>query len=132
MTMLDDKTATVVPIFADAIPAPPGALALEAPPRDWTWLNWALSLLTAPAAALVMAFALARVSGSALCNRAACPELRVNGSLFSLLYHGAAGVAATTLFLAFFFATTSRRGIAVWACGWTLLMADLVVLVSVF
>jgi hypothetical protein len=28
MTMLDDKKATVVPIFADAIPAPPGALAL--------------------------------------------------------------------------------------------------------
>jgi hypothetical protein len=123
MTMLDDKTATVVPIFADAIPAPPGALALEAPPRDWTWLNWALSLMTAPAAALLMGFALSRVAGTAL---------HTNGSLFSLLYHGAAGVAATTLFLAFFCATTSRRGIAVWACGWTLLMADLVVLVSVF
>jgi hypothetical protein len=123
MTMLDDKTATVVPIFADATPAPPGALALEAPPRDWTWLNWALSLMTAPAAALLMGFALSRVAGTAL---------HTNGSLFSLLYHGAAGVAATTLFLAFFFATTSRRGIAVWACGWTLLMADLVVLVSVF
>lgn len=123
MTMLDDRTATVLPIFADATPAPPGALALEAPQRDWTWLNWALSLLTAPAAVLLMGFALSRAAGTAL---------RTNGSLFGLLYHGAAAVAATTLFLAFFFATTHRRGIAVWACGWILLAADLVVLVWIF
>ena len=132
MIVLDDGAARARPIFADARPWPPGTLAPpEALPRDWTWANWALSLLTAPAAALLMAFALARVSGSALCNRAACPELKVHGSLFGLLYHGAAGVAALTLFLAFFVATY-RRGIAVWLCGWGLLLADLATLVVVF
>lgn len=132
MTILDDRAPTVRPIFADATPAPRGALPLEAPARDWTWINWTLSLLTAPAAALLMAFALSRVAGAALCNSSGCPELRVNGSLFGLLYHGAAGIAAMTLFLAFFFATTQRRGIAVWACGWALLAADLVALLAVF
>ncbi|BBX21542.1 hypothetical protein MTER_09530 [Mycolicibacter terrae] len=132
MTILDDRTRTVRPIFADATPALRAASPLEAPARDWTWINWTLSLLTAPGAAVLMAFALSRVAGSALCSSAGCPEPRVNASLFGLLYHGAAGVAAVTLFLAFFFATTHRRGIAVWACGWALLVADLLVLVAVF
>nr|WP_052741103.1 hypothetical protein [Mycobacterium sp. UM_NZ2] len=131
MIIADDGATAVRPIFADAQPRAVGAAPPEALPRDWTWANWALSLLTAPAAALLMAFALARVSGSALCNRAACPELKVNGSLFGVLYHGAAGVAALTLFLAFFLAT-HRRGIVVWACGWALLLADLAVLVLMF
>ena len=129
MIILDDGATTVRPIFADAQPRAAGTV--EALPRDWTWANWALSLLTAPAAALLMAFALARVSGSALCNKAACPALKVHGSLFGVLYHGAAGVAAMTLFLAFFLATR-RGGIVVWACGWALLLADLAVLVLMF
>lgn len=132
MTIVDHRARAARPIFADATPAPRGELPLEAPPRDWTWLNWALSLLTAPAAVLLMTFALSRVAGTARCNSAACPELRANGALFGLLYHGAAGVAAVTLFLAFFFATTHRRGIAVWACGWALLGADVVTLLAVF
>lgn len=127
MTVLDDRARTARPIFADVAPA---ASPLEAPARDWTWINWTLSLLTAPAAALLMAFALSR--GTALCSTSACPAPRVNASLFGLLYHGAAGVAAVTLFLAFFFATTRRRGIAVWVCGWALLVADLLALVAVF
>ncbi|WP_024441552.1 MULTISPECIES: hypothetical protein [unclassified Mycobacterium] len=131
MIILDDGATAVRPIFADAHPRAAGAAPPEAPPRDWTWVNWALSLLTAPAAALLMAFALARVSGTALCNRAACPDLKVNGSLFGVLYHGAAGVAALTLFLAFFLAT-HPRGMVVWACGWTLLLADLAALVVMF
>ncbi|WP_067970490.1 hypothetical protein [Mycolicibacter icosiumassiliensis] len=129
MIILDDGATTVRPIFADAQPRAAGTV--EALPRDWTWTNWALSLLTAPAAALLMAFALARVSGSALCNKVACPELKVNGALFGVLYHGAAVIAAMTLFLAFFLAT-HRGGIIVWACGWALLLADLAVLVAVF
>lgn len=128
MTILDDRTRTVRPIFADALPAP---RTPEAPARDWTWINWTLSLLTAPAAALLMEFALARVAGTALCSTAACPGLRVNGALFGLLYHGAAGIAALTLFLAFFCAT-HRRGIAVWVFGWVLLVCDLAALVAVF
>ncbi|QZA06786.1 hypothetical protein K3U94_17575 [Mycolicibacter heraklionensis] len=131
MIILDEGPATVRPIFADARPRAAGTSPPEAQPRDWTWANWALSLLTGPAAALLMAFALTRVSGSALCSRAACPELKVHGSLFGLLYHGAAGVAALTLFLAFFLAT-HRRGFAVWVCGWALLAADLMVLLAVF
>ncbi|WP_052740728.1 hypothetical protein [Mycobacterium sp. UM_Kg1] len=130
MKILDATAATVRPIFTDVVPggraSPP-----EKPCRDWTWANWALSLLTAPAAALLMAFALARVSGMALCTKAACPELKVHGALFGLLYHGAAAVAAVTLFLAFFWATC-RRGIAVWVSGWALLLADLAVLIAVF
>lgn len=129
MIILNDGATAVRPIFADAQPRAAGTP--EAMPRDWTWANWALSLLTAPAAALLMAFALTRVSGSALCNRVACPELKVHGSLFGVLYHGAAGIAALTLFLAFFLAT-NPRGIAVWVCGWALLLADLAVLVAVF
>ncbi len=129
MTILEHRA--VRPIFADASPAAEGMTAAEAPQRDWTWINWTLSLLTAPAAALLMAYALSRVAGTALCNTAACPDLKVNGTLFGLLYHGAAGVAALTLFLAFFFAT-HRRGIAVWVGGWTVLLADLAVLVAVF
>ncbi|MGB3335074.1 MAG: hypothetical protein WBA79_19920 [Mycobacterium sp.] len=131
MTILDDGATAVRPIFPDARPRAAGTSGPEALPRDWTWANWALSLLTAPAAALLMTFALARVSGSALCNRVACPELKVHGSLFGVLYHGAAGIAALTLFLAFFLAT-HRGGIVVWACGWALLLADLAVLVLMF
>lgn len=131
MIILDEGPRVVRPIFADAQPRAAGGPPPEAPPRDWTWVNWVLSLLTAPAAATLMAFALSRVSGSALCSRAACPELKVNGSLFGLLYHGAAGIAALTLFLAFFLAT-HRRGMVVWACGWALLAVDLAVLVLRF
>lgn len=129
MIILDEGPRVVRPIFADVQPRAAGGSPPEAPPRDWTWVNWAASLLTAPAAALLMAFALSRVP--ALCSRAACPELKVNGSLFGVLYHGAAGIAALTLFLAFFLAT-HRRGMVVWACGWALLAVDLAVLVLVF
>ncbi|GFG68472.1 hypothetical protein [Mycolicibacter senuensis] len=128
MTILDDRTPPGRPIFADAAAAP---RAREAPQRDWTWINWTLSLLTAPAAVLLMEFAPGAVAGTALCSTAACPGLQLDGSLFGLLYHGAAAVAALTLFLAFFFAT-HRGGIAVWACGWVLLAADLVALLALF
>lgn len=131
MTILSDRAPTAPPIFADVLPGARASSPPEALPREWTWINWALSLLTGPAAALLMAFALSRVAGTAFCNSDGCPGVRVNGSLFDLLYHGAAGVAALTLFLAFFFATR-RCGILVWLGGWILLMADLVVLLSVF
>ncbi|MGV0697999.1 hypothetical protein [Mycolicibacter sinensis] len=128
MTLLDDRTRAALPIFADAAPA---SRTPEAPPRDWTWINWTLSLLTAPAAVLLMDYAPVAVTGAPLCSTAACPGLQLNGSLFGVLYHGAAAVAALTLFLAFFFATR-RSGIAVWAGGWALLAADLVALHAIF
>lgn len=131
MTILDNRARTVRPIFSDVAPAVAGALPPEPPPRDWTWLNWALSLLIAPAAALTMAFALARAAGTALCSRVGCPNLEINGSLWGLLFYGPAAVAALTLFLAFFFAT-NRRGIVVWAGGWVLLLSDLMVLAWAF
>lgn len=129
MIILNDRATAARPIFADVLPR--GAVPAEQLPHEWTWINWTLSLLTAPGAAVLMAFALARVAGTAYCNTAACPGLRENGTLFALLYHGAAGVAALTLFLAFFFAT-HRRGAVVWLGGWALLLADLAVLVAVF
>ncbi|HET9876845.1 MAG TPA: hypothetical protein VFQ37_13935 [Mycobacterium sp.] len=100
-------------------------------PRDWTWTNWALALLTAPAAVLVMTFALGAVTGTALCSSAACPDLGPDGSLFNLLYYGAPVVAGLTLFLSFFTAT-QRRGVIVSLCGCGLLVADLAVLAIIF
>lgn len=125
MTMLEPGTA----IFADVRPGARRTSPADAPPHDWTWINWTLSLLTAPAAALIMSFALTRVAGIALCTSAACPA--ASGSLFSLLYYGAAGVAGLTLFLALFLATRAG-GVLVWLVGWALLLADLAVLAAVF
>ncbi|MEB3033218.1 hypothetical protein [[Mycobacterium] nativiensis] len=130
MTILYNRTRTIRPIFSDVPPviavAPP-----EPPPREWTWLNWGLSLLVAPAAALTMAFALARAAGTALCATAGCPNPEMNGLVFGLLFYGPAAVAALTLILAFFFATY-RAGIAVWAGGFAMVLADLAVLAWVF
>lgn len=131
MAIVDDEARTAAPIFADVLPTVRSASLREALPHDWTWINWALSLLTGPAAAAVMALALDRVAGTALCSSAACPDLAANGSLFNLLYYGPAAVAALTLFLAFFTATY-RSGIVVWMGGWALLLSDMVALIVVF
>ena len=125
VTLLDERTA----IFADVLPESRVTSLTDTSPHDWTWINWTLSLLTAPAAALLMSFALARAADAALCTSAGC--LAAGGPLFDLLYYGAAGTAALTLFLAFFCAT-HRGGIVVWMLGWILLLADLAVLVAVF
>ncbi|MGV0625447.1 hypothetical protein [Mycolicibacter minnesotensis] len=103
--------------------------AVEAPARDWTWINWSLSLLIAPVAMLAMALALAK--GAAGCNGNACSGVVDKSPLLNLLHHGAAGAATLTLFFAFFFATR-RLGVAVWMIGWALLGFDMVVLLTVF
>lgn len=125
MTTLDNKISKPTPAHTNAAAAPYSL------PRDWTWTNWALALLTAPAAVLVMAFALGAVNGTALCSSAACPDLGPSGSLFHLLYYGAPVVAGLTLFLSFFTAT-QRLGIIVSLCGCGLLVADVAVLAVTF
>jgi hypothetical protein len=85
-------------------------------PREWTWLNWALALLAAPVAVLVMNFAL---------------NLGSDGLLFDMLYQGAAVVAGVTIFASFFTATRPL-GFVVPLLGWGLLVADVAVLAAVF
>ncbi|MCV7276089.1 MAG: hypothetical protein E6Q54_04390 [Mycolicibacter arupensis] len=128
--MVDHGVRPMGPIFSDAVQDAAVPADLQTPVRDWTWINWTLSLLTAPAAVLTMAFSLGRLSGAAACA-SSCPGLAMSGSSFAVLYHAAAGIAALTLFLAFFFAT-HRHGFLVWIGGWTLLAADLLTVLALF
>jgi hypothetical protein len=100
-------------------------------PREWTWLNWALALLAAPAAVLVMNFALGVATSTAACSTLACPGFGSNGLLFDVLYQGAAVVAGTMILLSFFTATR-RLGFLVPLLGWGLLVADVAILSVTF
>lgn len=100
-------------------------------PRDWTWLNWVLTLSTAAAAAVVMAYALSGALDAGGCSTIGCPDLGVNGPVFNALFYGAAVVAGVVMLGSFF---TARRpmGIAVPLSGWALLTADVVLLAVTF
>jgi hypothetical protein len=94
-------------------------------------VNWALALLTAPAAALVMVFGIGAVMSTAACSDQACPNLGPSGIVFDVLYYGAPVVAALTI-LASFFTASHRRGIVVPLCGWALLAADVIAMAITF
>ncbi|BBY32741.1 hypothetical protein [Mycolicibacter minnesotensis] len=128
--MVNHGVRTMGPIFSDAGPGAAVPAVLEKPARDWTWINWTLSLLTAPAAVLTMTFALARASGASACARSSCLGPGMGGTSFGLLFHAAPVIAALTFLLAFFFAT-HRLGFLVWIGGWILLAADLLLIVFV-
>lgn len=100
-------------------------------PRDWTWLNWALTLLTAAVAALVMMFALHAALRAGGCTASGCPDFGPNGSTFRLLFDGAALVGAATVVGSMF---TARRllGVVVPLTGCALLLADVAVLTATF
>jgi hypothetical protein len=100
-------------------------------PWDWTWLNWALTLLATPAAVLVMNSALGAAMSTTGCSLAACPDLASSGLLFNVLYYGAPVVAGVMILLSLFTATR-RRGIVVPLLGWGLLLADAAVLAGAF
>ncbi|MEZ0362213.1 hypothetical protein ACAG26_00710 [Mycobacterium sp. pUA109] len=107
-----------------------------APPDDrkrrvWTWVNWALALLTAPAAALVMIVGLGAVMSTAACSTAECPNLGPSGFMFNVMYYGAPAVAAATILLSFFTASR-RRGLIVPICGWALLLVDVIAITVSF
>lgn len=97
----------------------------------WTVLNWALALLTAPAAALVMVVGLGAVMSTAACSTAECPNMGPSGVVFTVMYYGAAVVSGATILLSFITASR-RRGFIVPACGWALLLADVVAITLSF
>lgn len=91
------------------------------------WVNWALALLTAPAAALVMIFALGAVMSAAACGDRQCSGIGPDGVSFGVLFYGAPVVALVVI--AFSFVTAKlRSGIAVPLLGLVLLLADILAL----
>lgn len=124
MASSDDETSAPTPENG-AAPAPDGRQ--HVPP----WVNWALALLTAPAAALVMIFGIGAVMSTAACSDVECPKLGPSGAVYGLLYYGAPVVAAVTI-LASFFTARHPRGIVVPLCGWALLAVDVVVMAVTF
>jgi len=95
--------------------------------KAWLWANWVLAVLTVPAAALVMIFALGAVMSTAACSAQQCPDLGPHGISFGVLFYGAPVVAAVVIGLSFFTAR-ARWGIAVPLAGLALLVADVVTL----
>jgi hypothetical protein len=99
--------------------------------RVRTWVNWALALLTAPAAAMVMIFGIGAVMSTAACSDMQCPNVGPSGTVYGVLYYGAPVVAALTI-LASFFTARRPRGVVVPLCGWALLALDAVVMAVTF
>lgn len=90
------------------------------------WVNWVLALLTVPAAAAVLIFALGAVMSTAGCSAGQCPNLGPGGISFGVLFYGAPIVSAVTIVLSVF--TARRRwGIAVPLCALALLAADIII-----
>lgn len=118
----------------DQTSQPAAAAAASVPERThrvWTWINWVLALLTAPAAALAMIFGVGAVMSTAACSDTECPNLGPSGIVFDVLFYGAPVIAALTIVVSFFTATR-HRGIVVPVCGWTLLAADVVAMALTF
>jgi hypothetical protein len=109
-------------LAADAKPATAG----DSRERVRLWVNWVLALLTAPAAAVVMIFALGAVMSTAACSTRQCPNLGPGGIGFNFLFYGAPIVAAVAIVTSFF--TARRRwGIVVPICALALLIADIAI-----
>lgn len=99
--------------------------------RTRLWVNWSLALLTVPAAALVMIFAMGAVMSTAACSTVECPDLGPSGFMFNVFYYGAPVVSGVTL-LASLVSAGHRRGVIVPLAGLTLLIADVVALAVSF
>ncbi|SOJ55653.1 hypothetical protein MSIMFB_03135 [Mycobacterium simulans] len=94
-------------------------------------VNWALALLTVPAALLVMMFAVGAAMSIAACSGAQCPHLGPSGIVYGVLLYGAPVVAALTIVVSCF--TAFRRlGFLVPVSGFALLLADVVVTAMLF
>jgi hypothetical protein len=93
------------------------------------WVNWALALLTAIGAGIVMVVALGAVMSTAACSDKACPNLGPKGISFDTLFYGAPAVAAVTVVISFF--TARRRwGFVVPVVAIALLIADIAILAT--
>jgi hypothetical protein len=109
-------------LAVDSKPATPG----DTGERLRLWVNWVLALLTVPAAAAVMIFALGAVMSTAACSTRACPNLGPGGIGFNFLFYGAPVVAAVAI-AASFFTARRRWGIVVPICALALLIADITI-----
>ena len=96
-------------------------------PRLRLWVNWVLALLTIPAAAVVLVFALGAVMSTAGCSDRQCPHLGPSGIGFGVLFYGAPVVALAAIVISF---VTARRrwGVVVPLVALALLAADIVIL----
>ena len=99
--------------------------------RRRLWVNWALALLTVPAAALVMIFDVGAAVSTAACTGAKCPALGPHGLSYGVLLYGAPVIAAVTIVVSFFTATR-RRGFLVPLVGLVLLVGDVAVTSMLF
>ena len=94
-------------------------------------LNWVLALLTLPAAAAVVGYALLQVMGTAGCSDGSCSRLGPGELGFSLIVYGAPVVAILAVLLSFFTAR-KPRGIVVPVIAFILLIVAAVVLFLTF
>lgn len=78
-----------------------------------------------------MIVGLGAVMSTAACSTADCPNLGPSGFMFTVMYYGAAVVSGATILVSFVTASR-RRGIIVPACGWALLLADVVAITLSF
>ena len=99
--------------------------------RPRVWVNWALALLTAPAAALVMIFDVGAAVSTAACSGVRCPALGPHGLGYGVLLYGAPVIAVLTI-VASFFTATRRRGFLVPLWGLVLLLCDVAVTSMLF
>jgi hypothetical protein len=99
------------------------------PGRAKAVVNWVLTLLTIPAAIVVVVVAIGFVMSTAGCTGSACTG---PGSFwFGVLFYGVPVVAAVAI-IASLFTARRRWGIVVPLCALALLTADLLVLVWPF
>lgn len=92
--------------------------------------NWALAVLTIPAAAYVFLFAMGAVMSTAGCTGDACRQ-GPGEFWFGILFYGAPVISVVTIAVSIFTARL-RHGIIVPLCGLALLAIDLVVLSTTF
>jgi hypothetical protein len=91
-------------------------------------VNWVLALLTVPAAAIVMLFALGAVMSTDSCSGDRCSNLG-GGINFDVLFYGPPAVAVLVI-IASVFTAKRRAGIAVPLVGLALLVIDVAVLAA--
>jgi hypothetical protein len=114
-------------IRSDAEPA--AAVGSDRGGRLRVWVNWILTLLTVPAAAVVLIFTLGAVMSTAACSDRQCPSLGPKGIGFGVLFYSAPVVAALAIIISLF--TARRRwGIAVPLCALALLGADILIVAT--
>ncbi|MHA7650064.1 hypothetical protein ACX9NE_10000 [Mycobacterium sp. ML4] len=89
-------------------------------------VHWVLALLTVPAAAIVMLFALGAVMSTDSCTEDRCPHLGA-GLSFDFLFYGPP-VVALLVIVGSVFTAKRRAGIAVPLVGLALLVADVAIL----